>query len=36
METISIGGGRQSRNAIVVTEMPYQVNKVRARRLSSN
>lgn len=28
METISLGGGRQTRNAIIVTELPYQVNKV--------
>jgi len=27
METISVGGGRQARNAIIVTELPYQVNK---------
>ncbi len=27
METISLGGGRQQRNAIIVTELPYQVNK---------
>jgi len=27
METIPMGGGRQVRNAIVVTELPYQVNK---------
>lgn len=26
-EEIAAGGGRQSRNAIVVTEIPYQVNK---------
>lgn len=32
VETISLGGGRQTRNALIVTELPYQVNKVSSSR----
>jgi hypothetical protein len=32
VETLSLGGGRQARNALIVTELPYQVNKVREKQ----
>lgn len=32
VETLSLGGGRQARNALIVTELPYQVNKVRKQQ----